>query len=189
MTLSALRIITGQPIVLRMRGHYNYNHACDWTFPGNLPHPLSCVFIYFAQRNPCSIENMSVLAGCFSCFGRTSGLEEDVLSLLEEYSLTGCVVRARTTGYRLGESPYGFVDEVGLVVVLNLIVLKLIYPNSYACFSLRKFTICSTSIIIGHRQWCKICGQSTHSSQQSRHSGTRHYTERKPPPKRVPANV
>ena len=60
---------------------------------------------------------MSVLAGCFSCFGPTSSLEGDVLSLLEEYSLTRCVVRARTTGYRLGESPYGFVDEVGLVKI------------------------------------------------------------------------
>ena len=60
---------------------------------------------------------MSVLAGCFSCFGPTSNLEEDVLSLLDEYSLTRCVVRARTTGYRLGESPYGFVDEVGLVKI------------------------------------------------------------------------
>jgi hypothetical protein len=56
---------------------------------------------------------MSVLTGCFGCFGPTSGLEEGVLFLLEEYNLTRCVVRARTTGFRLGESPYGIVDEVG----------------------------------------------------------------------------
>jgi hypothetical protein len=58
---------------------------------------------------------MSVLAGCFS-FGSTSGLEEGVLSLLEQYNLTTCVVRAKTTGYRLGKSPYGIVDEVGFLI-------------------------------------------------------------------------
>ena len=85
-----------------MRNHNKiYHHRIS---PGNFPHP-----------SPTTLINMSVLAGCFSCFGHTSGLQEDVLSLLEQYSLTRCVVRARITGYRLGESPYGFVDEVGLV--------------------------------------------------------------------------
>ena len=58
---------------------------------------------------------MNGLASCFSCFSPTSGLEANVLTLLEEYSLTRCVVRARTTGYRLGESPYGIVDEVCMI--------------------------------------------------------------------------
>ena len=55
-----------------------------------------------------------VLARCFGCFGPISGLDEEVRTLLNDFSLTGCVVKARTTGYRLGESPYGFVDEVSL---------------------------------------------------------------------------
>ena len=66
----------------------------------------------FTHKLAATMNASGILAGCFNCFGPTSGLEEDVLSLLDEYSLTKCVVRARTTGYRLGESPYGFVDEV-----------------------------------------------------------------------------
>jgi hypothetical protein len=61
---------------------------------------------------------MNVLAGCFSCFGPTNGLEEDMLSLLGEYNLTRCVVRARKIG-RLGESPYGIVDEVSFLININ----------------------------------------------------------------------
>ena len=45
--------------------------------------------------------------------------EEDALTLLKKYSLTRCVVKAKTTGYRLGESPYGFVDEVCLVIMIK----------------------------------------------------------------------
>ena len=33
-------------------------------------------------------------------------------SLLKEFDLSGCIVTAKTTGCRLGKSPYGFVDEV-----------------------------------------------------------------------------
>ena len=64
---------------------------------------------------PTDFINMNGLASCFSCFSPTRGLEANVLTLLEEYSLTRCVVRARTTGYRLGESPYGIVDEVCMI--------------------------------------------------------------------------
>ena len=88
-----------------MRNHNNSSSDFPRESPSSFAH------------NVFYLINMSVLAGCFSCFGPTSSLEGDVLSLLEEYSLTRCVVRARTTGYRLGESPYGFVDEVGLVKI------------------------------------------------------------------------
>jgi hypothetical protein len=61
-----------------------------------------------------------------------SGLEEGVRSLLAEFNLTGCVVRARTTGYRLGESQYGIVDEVGFLIT------KKAYANILSKFNLSR---------------------------------------------------
>ena len=46
--------------------------------------------------------------------GPNSSFDRETRYSLEQFDLTRCVVRARPTGHRIGESPYGIVDEVSL---------------------------------------------------------------------------
>ena len=60
-------------------------------------------------------DTSGTLAGCSDCAGPTSGLDDEVCARLDELCLTGCVIRAETTGDNpIGESPYGIVYEVSL---------------------------------------------------------------------------
>ena len=53
-----------------------------------------------------------MFAGCLGCFGPARSLDGEMRSLLADFGLSRCVKNARPTNNRLGESPYGFVDEV-----------------------------------------------------------------------------
>lgn len=46
--------------------------------------------------------------------GPNNSFDRETRYSLEQFDLTRCVVRARPTGHRIGESPYGIVDEVSL---------------------------------------------------------------------------
>lgn len=78
---------------------------------------------FFLQRDP-DIERVNKyssqrcalvmgIAHVKRCFGCSSvDVDEPTRSILEEFGLTGYVVNTRPTGIRIGESPFGIVDEV-----------------------------------------------------------------------------